>query len=155
RRLEESHTFLREESAPRASATIGATISQMDLESMVTTIQEASGEIELDRLVDRLLTTAVEQTGAERGPLLLVHDGEAKIEAEATSASESVNVRLVERLASPEDLPGAVLHYVERSHESVLLHDASTHPTFATDEYVRRRRSRSVLCLPLVRQGIL
>jgi PAS domain S-box-containing protein len=37
----------------------------------------------------------------------------------------------------------------------VILDDASALNPFSTDEYIREQRPRSVLCLPLVRQGVL
>ena len=52
----------------------------------------------------------------------------------------------------PSDLPDSLLHYVIRTQESVILDDASTQNLFSQDEYVRQRRPRSVLCLPLLKQ---
>ena len=42
-----------------------------------------------------------------------------------------------------------------RTRESVILDDASAQNLFSEDEYVRQRRPRSVLCLPLVKQAKL
>ena len=48
-----------------------------------------------------------------------------------------------------------MLHYVIRTQERVLLDDASADNVYSKDEYVRRKRSRSVLCLPIVKQAKL
>ena len=40
-----------------------------------------------------------------------------------------------------------------RSREIVLLDNASTHPTYSSDSYVRERNARSILCLPLVNEA--
>jgi PAS domain S-box-containing protein len=48
-----------------------------------------------------------------------------------------------------------VLHYVLRTRESVILDDAAAQPTFAADPYLRQRRTRSILCLPLMTQAKL
>jgi PAS domain S-box-containing protein len=48
-----------------------------------------------------------------------------------------------------------VLNYVLRSRESVILDDAAAQPPFAVDPYLRRRRARSILCLPLITQAKL
>jgi PAS domain-containing protein len=53
---------------------------------------------------------------------------------------------------TPSDLPDSLLHYVIRTQESVILDDASAQSLFSLDEYVLEQRSRSVLCLPLVKQ---
>ena len=52
-------------------------------------------------------------------------------------------------------LPESVLHYVLRTRESVILDDAATEPSFAADPYIRQRRARSILCLPLINQAKL
>jgi PAS domain S-box-containing protein len=56
---------------------------------------------------------------------------------------------------TPSELAESVLHYVLRTRESVILDDAATEPRFSDDAYVRRRRPRSVLCLPFLRQAKL
>ena len=55
----------------------------------------------------------------------------------------------------PSDLPQSALHYVIRTQESLLLDDASADNVYSKDEYVRQKRSRSVLCLPIVKQAKL
>jgi PAS domain S-box-containing protein len=44
---------------------------------------------------------------------------------------------------------------VIRTQESVILDDASAQNPFSADEYIRQKRARSVLCLPLVKQAKL
>ena len=63
-----------------------------------------------------------------------------------------MTVVLRQTSATAADLPSSVLHYVLRTKEGVLLHDASAQNSFATDEYIRAHRARSVLCLPLLKQ---
>jgi signal transduction histidine kinase len=58
-------------------------------------------------------------------------------------------------LITPTDLPQSALHYAIRTHERVLLDDASADVVYSEDEYVRRKRARSVLFLPIVRQAKL
>ena len=45
-----------------------------------------------------------------------------------------------------------MLHNVIRTQEAVLLDDASANKVYAKDEYVRQKHSRSILCLPIVKQ---
>ena len=52
-------------------------------------------------------------------------------------------------------LPEAVLHYVLRTRESVILDDAAAQAPFAADPYIRQRQARSVLALPLLTQAKL
>jgi signal transduction histidine kinase len=53
------------------------------------------------------------------------------------------------------DLPQAILRVVERTLESVVLADAAVFGLFQSDRYIVRRRPKSVLCMPIVRQDKL
>src|SRR4029079_18967603 len=90
--------------------------------------------------------------GAERGLLILSHGQELRIAAEARTGGDGVEVQLQDGLVTPSDLPDSLVHYVIRTQESVILDDASTQNLFSEDEYIRQRRPRSVLCLPVVKQ---
>jgi PAS domain S-box-containing protein len=111
-----------------------------------------AGEIVLEKLIETLMVIALEHAGAERGLLILSHGEELRIAAEARTGRDGVEVELQQRSVTPSDLPDSLLHYVIRTQESVILDDASTQNLFSPDEYVRQRRPRSVLCLPLVKQ---
>jgi PAS domain S-box-containing protein len=114
-----------------------------------------SGEIVLEKLVETLVRTAIEHAGAERGVLILQRGGELSIQAEANTSGSSVMFRLRETPVSAAELPESVVRYAARTQESVILDDASARNPFSTDEYIRKQRARSVLCLPLVKQGAL
>jgi len=114
--------------------------------------QAVSSEIVLEMLIDKLMRTAVEQAGAERGLLIVPRGAEQRIEAEATTGGETVVVELRDQPVTAAVLPESVLHYVVRTRESVILDDAVVQPTFAADPYLRQRHARSILCLPLVKQ---
>jgi signal transduction histidine kinase len=106
----------------------------------------------LARLIETLMRIAVEHAGAERGLLILVRGDEAQIEAEATTRSGSVEVIVRQAAVMPSALPQSALHYVMRTRASVVLDDASVSNPHSEDEYVRQRRPRSLLCLPIVKQ---
>ena len=73
RQLDESYPYLREELVPpHPTSTIGASLEQMDLATVVKLSQAVSGEIVLERLIDTLLRTALAHTGAQRGLLIVL-----------------------------------------------------------------------------------
>jgi PAS domain S-box-containing protein len=114
-----------------------------------------SGEIIEEKLIDTLMRTAIEHAGAERGLLILARGDEYRVEAEATMSSDTVTVDLRQASVTAADLPESVFHYVVRTKESVLLHDASSASPFSADEYIHRHHVRSILCLPFVKQARL
>jgi signal transduction histidine kinase len=98
------------------------------------------------------MSLAIEHAGADRGLLILSRGDKYQIEAEATTSSDNVNVVLKQARVTAADLPKSVFHYVLRTKEAVLLHDASSQNLFLADGYIRDHRSRSVLCLPILKQ---
>jgi PAS domain S-box-containing protein len=155
RQLEQLHPHLRDAPAPSSSTTtIGAPAEQLDVGTVVKASQAVSGEIELGKLIKTLLRIAVEHAGAERG-LLILFPGEPQIAAEATTVRGQIEVTLRQTAVLPAELPESVLHTVIRTRESVILDDASAQNPFSADEYLRQKRARSVLCLPLVKQAKL
>src|SRR5262249_6325272 len=77
------------------------------------------------------------------------------IEAEATTGTDQVVVRLLGTAVTPSELPDSVLRHVIGTRESVILDDASAPNPFSEDEYIRRKHPRSLLCLALVKQARL
>ena len=122
---------------------------------MIKVSQAVSGEIVLEKLIDTLMRTAIEQAGAERGLLILPRGAEQRIAAEAATAGDAVIVHLRDEPVTAAVLPESVLHYVLRTRESVILDDAAAQSAFAEDPYIRERQARSILCLPLINQGKL
>jgi GAF domain-containing protein len=135
-----------------ATATIQTPVEQLDLATVIKVSEAVSGEIVFERLIDALMRAAIEHAGAERGLLILPRPDDYQIEAEATTSTGGVSVVLRQAGITAADLPSSILHYVLRTKESVLLHDASAHNPFAADEYIRGHCVRSVLCLPLLKQ---
>ena len=161
RQLDELYPHLREqEPETDARTTIGAPIEHLDLATVLKISQAVSGEIVLENLVDTLLRTAIEHAGAERGLLILPRGAELRIQAEATTGGSSVTLELRDAPISSAELPETVIQYAARTQESVMLDDASARSSFSlssfsNDEYICRSHARSILCLPLVKQGRL
>ena len=153
RQLDEFHPQLEmAKQLPSPTRTILAPIEHLDLATVIKVSQAVSGEIILEKLIDTLMRTAIEHAGAERGLLILARGNEFWIEAEATTGNDTITVGFREAEPTTADLPASVLHYVARTKETVLLHDASAQTQFSDDEYVRRHKARSILCLPLLKQ---
>ncbi len=117
--------------------------------------QAVSGEIVLDRLIETLMTIALKNAGAQRGLLILLEGDRPRIEAEGRSDQKAVKVTVRREAVTQADIPESLLHYVVRTRQSVILDDASAQDPFSTDDYIRKKRARSVLCLPLLKQAKL
>src|SRR5882757_5252079 len=156
RPLDESYPHLEEEGSPsRATTTIGASVEHLELTTVMRVSQAVSGEIVLEKLIDTLMRTALEHAGAQRGLLIVPHGGTQRLEAEAITSGDTISVRFHQVGICATEMPESILHYVVRTQESVILDDAAAQDLFPADEYLRRNRVRSVLCLPLIKQATL
>jgi PAS domain S-box-containing protein len=152
KQLDERYPHLRAERVlTPATASVGTSANELDVETVVKASQALSSEIVLPKLIERLMRIAVEHAGAERGLLILLRDDKPQIEAAAISHG-TVEVSVRQTLIAPLDLPQSVLQYVFRTRERVVLDDASVRNLHSEDEYVQAKRLRSVLCLPIVNQ---
>src|SRR5215472_1669400 len=119
RQLEQLHPRLRQDGrALGPTSAIEAPVEQLDLATVIEVSQILSGEIVLEKLIDRLMRAALEHAGAERGFLISAQRDELQIEAEATTGGDNVTVHLQERGArSPVALPGSLIRYAKRTRE--------------------------------------
>jgi PAS domain S-box-containing protein len=151
--LEKNYPRLHQQRPPASTAaTIGTPVGQLDVVTVVKASQALSSEILLPRLIEKLMRFAVEHAGAERGLLILLRNDRPQIEAETAISHGTVEVSVRQTVITPVDLPQSALQYVIRTREAVVLDDASVRNLYSEDEYVRAKRPRSVLCLPIVKQ---
>ena len=156
RQLDELYPHLMEkEPALGATSTIGAPIDELDLTTVVKALQALSSEIVLEKLIDTLMRMVIEHAGAQRGVLILARGEDQRIEAEGTTSGDTIVVRLQQAPVAEDAVPESIIRYVARTHESVILDEASARHPFSADSYVRRQHARSILCLPLINQAKL
>ena len=142
----------KEELAPGPTSTIVAPVEVLDLATIIKVSQAVSGDMVLEKLIDRVMCSAIEQAGAERGLLIVPRGDELGVQAEATTRGNDVTVHLRDASAADAALPESLVRYVMRTQESVILDDASSRNPFSIDPYIVQHRARSVLCLPLINQ---
>jgi len=144
--------------APRETlASLAPDLSGLDALGVVKASQAISSEIILERLLEKLLRVAIEEVGAEHSVLLLLRQGDFAIAATAAVEGESVNVSVCDPFVplSGDVVPMSVISYVRRTAEPLILADASRHDAFSADPYIVRRKAKSILAVPIVRQGKL
>jgi transcriptional regulator with GAF, ATPase, and Fis domain len=131
----------------------GAATGTLDFFTAVKAAHAISGEIELDRLVKKLVRIAIENAGAERGLLLREESEELFVACQGSIRFEEALIPPRLPLASRPDLCHAVVQLARRTGESVFVADASTDPLWLTDPYIASSHARSILCVPILHQG--
>jgi predicted ATPase/signal transduction histidine kinase/CheY-like chemotaxis protein/tRNA A-37 threonylcarbamoyl transferase component Bud32 len=127
--------------------------SILDMASVIKASQVISGEIVLPHLLDKLMKILIENAGAERGTLILSHEGKWLIEA--TGTKEEVQVLESLPVEDSTDLAIAAIKYVIQTQKDVILKNASTEDFLSNDPYLQVHPTKSLLCLPILSQGQL
>jgi PAS domain S-box-containing protein len=154
RQLDQLHPRLRQdERALGPTGTIEAPVEQLDLATVIEVSQALSGEMVLEKLIDRLMRAAIKHAGAERGLLITPRSEGLHIDAEAITRGEAVIVQLRDGAHTAAVLPESIVQYAMRTQETVILDDASSRNPFCADPYIVQHRARSILCLPLINRG--
>jgi diguanylate cyclase (GGDEF)-like protein/PAS domain S-box-containing protein len=138
--------------AGSAPATIVATSqgpnAALDLASLMKSVEAITTETALAPLLARLLHLLRENAGAQRAAIVLGSAGRWQVAADTGAAA---------RLGALEDcdasLPLPLLRTVLNSAEPVLVDDLRHAPAWQALPYFARHGGRSVLGLPLLRQG--
>ncbi|MEH2332773.1 GAF domain-containing protein [Nostoc sp.] len=99
----------------------------------------------------------IENAGAQTGFLILENLGEWAIEA-ACELNDGENVcatQVLQSIPPANRLPESIINYVIRTHESVILNDATCEGNFVNEPYIQHNQTQSIFCLPLLNQGKL
>ncbi|PRY00194.1 ATP-binding sensor histidine kinase [Paraburkholderia sp. BL25I1N1] len=137
-----------------ATSTLSFDWRQFDAATLLKASQALSSEIELDGLIERLMTIALQTSGADRGLLVVPQQPDGyRIEAEARI--DGRGIALNRPPFAHCAVPAAILRYVMHTQKSVIIDDALTPNMFSQDSYLASGATRSLYCLPLVRQGTL
>jgi PAS domain S-box-containing protein len=152
RQLDRLYPHLAGPEGQHLSDATGSATQHLDVASVVKASQALSSEIELPKLIERLMRIAIESAGADRGLLILPAGIEYLIQAEAYATGDQIEVTMRQEPITHITCPESLVRYVIRTRESVLLDDASKPNLFSGDNYLRDRQSKSILCLPLIKQ---
>jgi predicted ATPase/signal transduction histidine kinase/tRNA A-37 threonylcarbamoyl transferase component Bud32 len=131
-----------------------AAAANLDLATVIKASQAIAGEIELPRLLQRMIRIILENAGAQRCVLLLEENGAWVIQAEGHVDRQEPDVLQGLKLQDGQPLPIQLIHRVAKTHQNVVLDDAAADHAIA-DPYLQHHQVRSALCLPLINRGRL
>ncbi|WP_433934324.1 AAA family ATPase [Sorangium cellulosum] len=121
----------------------------LDALSLLKAAETLSGEIVLDRLLEKLLGVCLEAAGAQRGALVFEEEGELFVQAVGRVAAPVSIARTP--LAGSREVPAKVVERAHATQEILVSDDAAGDPALAGDPYFAEDGSRSVLVLPIRR----
>ena len=133
----------------------GISSATLDLSSVMKATQVISGEIIMEQLLKNLMLILIENAGAQKGFLILEQGDVLVIQARMTAGEDEAVVLQPLPIEESNELSTAIVQYAIRSRESVVLSAAAVEGPFVQDDYVRKNRPQSILCLPIVHLGRL
>jgi hypothetical protein len=132
----------------------------LDLMTVLKNSQALLSEVDGDKLLGKLMSGVMENTGADRCMLLLKRKDRFLVEASACfvavdgaqqlkiDTSLGANVKEVA-------LPRSVINYVMTKHDTIQLDEVPKTAPWADDPYIASAQPRSLLCAPIVHMGQL
>ena len=127
----------------------------IDMATIIKASTALSGEIVLANLLRKLMHVLIENAGAQHGFLILEKNMERFIEAEIIAETGEVRTMQSLPLNACNNIARSVVNYVSLKRETVLLDNAVESALFGDDDYIKRQKSKSILCAPLINQGKL
>jgi len=130
-----------------------ATLPDLDVDYLMKSSLAISAEIELDSLLKKIMTVVIECSGAQHGYLLIEDAGNLLVRAESHIGGNQAARTLDQKLDDANDICKAIVRYVYRTGERVILNNALQEGLFKDNAEVQSMPLRSVLCLPVIKQS--
>ena len=127
--------------------------ASLDWATVVRAAQVISGEVDEPRLLHKLLRIVLENAGAERGFIVLNHDGALSIEAEAAVDEDASEPYASTPIGDNTEIARSVIRYVTRVGDNIVLADATADDRFSNDPYIQKRQPLSLLCIPILHKS--
>lgn len=128
----------------------------LDLTTVFKATQAIAKEIVLEKLLSQLMKIVIENAGAQKAVLILEKDQKWVIEAEqSTDSEEAILLKSLPIEGKGNDIPLAIIQYVLRTSENVVLDNPFKEGMFSSDAYISSKQPQSILCFPLIHKGKL
>ena len=133
----------------------GTTSQFIDINTVVKASQAISVEVALGKLLAKMMKLVMENAGAQKGFLILEDNGKYLVEAEGTIENQAIIVLKGIPVDGHGGLSQSIVNYVVRTNRMLILNDAKGEGDFTQDPYVKKNKSKSILCSPIINQGKL
>ncbi|MGB3225532.1 MAG: AAA family ATPase [Desulforhopalus sp.] len=132
------------------------TLPNLDINYLMKSSMAISAEIEQKALLKKIMQVVIESSGAQHGYLLVKDENDTLFVRAECHTSDQLTVVVQNRdLEKAEGICRAIVRYVYRTAEKVILQDAARRGIFKDNPEVLEMRLRSVLCLPILKQSRL
>lgn len=128
-------------------------ISSIDTMTLIKSMDALIGEIKLEPLLQKLLTYAMENSGAQEGHFLVNGSSGWTLEVSTRANPKMSTIFPKVNLSQTQEISQSIINYAKGTKESLLIHDAINTAPYSSDPIVRSKSIRSVLCIPFINQS--
>ena len=131
--------------------------NNLDLLELMYSSQAITGEIVLENLYHTLIKILIDNSQAQRGCLLLSNSHKPKTWQDFTIV---IDIRdgvsfLNPRETMAKSLPGSIVNHIINTSDYLCLENPSKVGNFTRDSYLKSHQPSSIICYPLINQGVL
>ena len=137
------------------TTTSGSTSASLDISSVMKASQAIAGEIVLGNLLSKMMKIILENAGAQKCFIILEDRDKLLVEAEGSIGRKEVKVLESIPVETHGGLSAAIVNYVARTKETLILNDAASGGEFIDDSYVVKNKPKSILCSAILNRGKL
>ncbi|KPA15556.1 stage II sporulation protein E [Candidatus Magnetomorum sp. HK-1] len=128
-------------------------MEELDIHSVLKGSQAISSEIDLKALLLRIMSITIENTGAQKGCLILEQNNEMVVVTEIDINNDQCRDFQPIVLETSETIPVGIINYVKRKGESLVIGNVFDDKRFMGDVYIKNTQPKSVLCTPIVKSN--
>lgn len=133
-----------------ASPQQSSTVSRLDHDDIWILTQSFCTELNLNKLLEKIIQTVLQHSGAHKGCVILKKNNVFFVEAHLNIETQEKYLMIKEPLETTTILCVPIAQQVIQTYTPVCLWDAGKQGEFQYDNYVRENSPRSLLCIPLL-----
>ncbi|KAI9488872.1 hypothetical protein BDB00DRAFT_846468 [Zychaea mexicana] len=131
------------------------TLDILDMASILKSSQVMSSEVKFDSLLSSMMGIILENSGAERGALI-VKEEKFGVCAYGSQNAETITYDPPRRLFEDDELVSSrIINHTIHTGESIFIHNIEEDTRFAVGPWFERTGSKSVICMPIIHKGAL
>ncbi|MCX6129731.1 MAG: diguanylate cyclase [Proteobacteria bacterium] len=127
--------------------------STIDITTLKRALLAIAEENVHSRMLEKILSSAMEFAGAQKGVLLLRKEGEFFIEGESSVDMEAPKILQSIAVEHSHSLSKMLINYVRRVRKGIVIDNASVAqeslPGLHREPYIQKNKVRSILCIPI------
>lgn len=139
------------------TGSITTTTTQFDMISINKASQSIAQELNIDKLLQKILHIVKESAAANRVLLIERIENQWCIVAEIQQQAEKEQFKLTSNtvLRDYSDVHHPMVQYVKRASEIVIIDDVNIDPVYSENEYAKKANLKSLMCIPIIHHSDL